>query len=791
MIRHALLGCSLIALAGAAQAQSNATGGTAPRVAEQSVQGTPSSPTQTASASATTSSDPAVAGDIIVTAQRRSENLQNVPIAITVVGGEALKANNFTSITDTQYLAPSLKFTPTPGAASFSVRGVGSQAFDYTVEQSVGVSLDDVIQTLPRALSLNTLADVERIEVLRGPQGTLFGKNTSAGLISIITRRPKLGEYSNEGHIQYGSRNELLAYDIINVPLGDTLAARVRASYQVRDPIVRTVSTGSIPTNRDYQFNGKLLWEPSSTLSLYAIGDYQNSSGDAGVWTLQSFGRGTTAPGVGNTFVRTSNTALGIVPSPTNRDSGIGTPTGLRTETYSGQLTANLSLGDHNLTSITAYKHLDYASSLEADSSPITVLDNNSATIKGHQFTQELRLASPTGRTFEYVVGGFYYKQNLDATQRQSGGLGFLPNRSPIELSSLGGRSNTNVRVENYAAFGELTIRPVDRVRILGGLRYTHDDISSSIFVSEIPGVCGLELLVARVCHATALPTAPRGGTTTKGALTGRGGIEVDVADHVMAYGTVSRGYKGAGIATVNGLLRTVRPETVWSEEVGLKSQFFDRKVTLNIAAFHSKYTDFQTQVYDPTIPPAGSFLTGNAGGLRTQGVEAEANVRPATGLVLSGGVSYIDAKFTSYFPACYTGQTAAQGCTLPGPTFDASGTRLPNAPRWTYTLSGSYETPEFNRLKGFANANYAWRSSVIYGVGDPNTFQEGYGILNMSVGIGDAEGRARFSVFARNLANKHFASQIFPSFFDAGGYSQILSDQAFRRIGAALDFRF
>ncbi len=789
MIRHALFGCSMLALAGAAQAQSNATGGTAPPVAEQSVQGTPSPSTQTATDA--TPVPEAASGDIIVTAQRRSENLQNVPIAITVVGGEALKANNFTNISDTQYLAPSLKFTPTPGTASFSIRGVGSQAFDYSVEQSVGISLDDVIQTLPRGLSLNTLADVERIEVLRGPQGTLFGKNTSAGLISIITRRPKLGEYSTEGQVQYGSRNELQAYNIVNIPLGDTLAARVRASYQLRDPIVRTVSTGSIPKNRDYQFNGKLLWEPTLALSLYAIGDYQNSVGDPGVWTLRTFGAGTVAPGVGNTFVRTSNTALGIVPSPTNRESGNGVRSSINTETYSGQLTANLSLGDHELTSITAYKHLDYAAEAEADSSPLTVLDNNRGAVKAHQFTQELRLASPTGRAFEYVIGGFYYKQKLDSTQRQSGGLGYLPNNSPIQISTVGGLSNFGLRIENYAAFGELTLRPVDRIRVIGGLRYTHDDISSSVFISEIPGVCGFELLIARVCHATVLPTNPIGGSTKKGALTGRGGIEVDLAPRVMAYATVSRGYKGAGIATVNALLSNVRPETVWSEEVGLKSQFFDRKLTLNIAAFHSKYTDFQTQVFDPSVPPAGTFLTGNAGGLRTQGVETEFSVRPLTGLVLSGGISYIDAKFTDYFPACYSGQTAAQGCNLQGPTFDARGTRLPNSPKWSYTLAGSYETPEFNGLKGFVNANYAHRSSVIFGVGNPNTFQPGYGILNMSVGIGDAEGHARFSVFAKNLANKRFAGTIFPTFFDAGGYSQILPDQAYRRIGAALDFRF
>lgn len=195
--------------------------------------------------------------------------------------------------------------------------------------------------------------------------------------------------------------------------------------------------------------------------------------------------------------------------------------------------------------------------------------------------------------------------------------------------------------------------------------------------------------------------------------------------------------------------------------------------------------------MFDPTIPPTGVFLTGNAGGAVTKGIEVDASARLATGLSLSGALSYIDAKFTDYQPSCYVGQTAARGCTLPGPTFDASGTPLPNAPKWAYNLSMNYETPVFRGLKGILNANYSYRSSVLFGVGDPNTYQEGYGVLNASIGISDETRAVRFSVFARNLFDKRFATSIGATTFDAGGYSQVLSDQAFRRIGAAIDFSF
>jgi iron complex outermembrane receptor protein len=729
-------------------------------------------------------------GDIVVTAQRRSENLQRVPIAITVVGGDALVRNNFTSITDIQYLAPSLKFTPAPFASSFSIRGIGSQAFDYSVESSVGLAVDEVIQTLPRALALNTLADVERVEVLRGPQGTLFGKNTSSGLISIVTRRPVMEQYSFEGHLQYGSRNEVQAYGIVNVPISENLAARVRAAYQVRDPVIRNISTGRIEESRDYQFNGKLLWEPTDTFSLYAIADYQDSRGEPGVRTLRTYGAGTTAPVLGGTFIRTQNTAMGIVAGPRNTTVALNADDYQKVTSFSGQVTASLQVGDHTLTSITAYKDQDYYFTYDTDSTPFPVLDNNIGTYEAYQATQEMRLSSASDCTLQYTLGAFVYRQKITATQQQSGTFGRLPNDSAVQLAGIGGLGNFGYLVNNQAAFGEFKLRISDAFRAIGGLRYTHDNIQTSYFVSQIPGVCGFSLL-AGVCQAAPLPSPLLRGRTDKGAITGRGGLELDVAPDVMTYATISRGYKGAGITTVSGVQYPVAPETVWSKEIGIKAQLFDRRVTLNVAAFHAKYRDFQAQVFNPAIPPTGAFLTGNAGGAVTKGVELDASVRPIPGLSLSGGVSYIDATFTDYQPACYAGQTAAQGCTLPGPTFDASGTGLPNAPKWSYNAALNYETPDLGGVKAFFNANYSYRSSVIFGVGDPNTVQEGYGLLNASFGVTDPEKKVRVSVFARNMTDKRFATSIGGTTFDAGGYSQVLSDQAFRRIGAALDLRF
>jgi iron complex outermembrane receptor protein len=752
----------------------------------------PSAPATQAASPPSESSD--TIAEVVVTAQRRTQNLRDVPIAITVVGGDTLKKGNFTTVSDIQYLAPSVQFTPTPAAPVFQVRGVGTQTFDYGIEQAVGLALDDVSQTLPRVNVLNTLADVERIEVLRGPQGTLFGKNTSAGLVSITTRKPQFDAYTNEAHLQYGSRNQLQAYDIINIPLSDTLAVRVRAAYQTQDPTLHNVGPGRIEDGVDYALNGKILWQATDKLSLYAIGDYQQSKGDPGEWSIRKFGAGTAAPGVGNNFVRNSNTALGVVAGPDNNDVALGAYDFRHAKNYGGQLTANYDLGGPTLTSVTAYRKLEQTINLEADQSPLTVLDVNTGPLRAHQFTQEVRIASPSGQRFDYVAGLYYYNQKTNSAQDQSGGLGYLPNGSTLRLSRVGGQSNFEVESKSYAAFGEGTLRATDKLRLILGGRYTKDEITSSLFVSRLDNVCETAVLVnPAYCHLTvpAAGTKPIGGKTSHGDWSGRAGVQYDLAPRTMAYVTVSRGYKGAGVSTVGNVAFDIDPETVLSYEAGLKADLLDRRLNLALAAFHSKYDDFQTQVFDPALGTAGAFRVGNAGGMRAQGVELEATLHAARGLTFNGGITYNDAKFTDYLAPCFAGQTAAQGCTLTGPRFDASGDKLPNAPKWSYSLNGNYERDLGPGLVGFLSANYAYRSAVLFGVGDDNTHQEGYGLLNLSAGIGGRDDRMKLSVFVHNAFDKRFAGVIFPSFFDVGGYSQVLPDAAFRRIGAAVDVRF
>ncbi|MEH3036079.1 MAG: TonB-dependent receptor [Sphingomonas adhaesiva] len=730
-------------------------------------------------------------GDIVVTAQRRAESLRTVPIAISVVSGDALVNSKATQLSDIQQFAPSVQFTTTVQNPTYSIRGVGTVAYDYGVEQSVGFALDDVNITLPRLNPINILADVERVEVLRGPQGTLFGKNTTAGLISITTRKPQLGEYSNEGHVQVGSRGQVEVYDVINVPVSNTVAVRVRAGYQTQDDPSRNFSYGRLADTRNWMANGKLLWEPTERLSLYAIADYQDSFYNSNGQSVLKYGTGGNAPATG--YIRNSLTSFGITPGPENRDVALDGDNFTHARTHGEQLTVSYDLGFANLTSVTAYRAEKWDGASDADNSARSVLNFNVAHIDAHQFSQELRLASAPGGTIDYVAGLFYYDRQVQSTQDQSGTFGYLPDTSTIRVASLGGLAVFGTGNKSYAGFAQGTLHATERLRFVLGGRYTHDDVSSSFNVDPLANVCGLVYVTSggRTCTATALPTASIDRSNGHGDWTGRAGVELDVAPTVMAYFTASRGYKATALTNTNGFLFVARPETVKAFELGLKGDYFDRLLSLNLALYSNDFNDFQTQVYDATLGATGGFRVGNAGGLLAKGVEAEATLRPYRGLTFGGGVTYSHARYQSYFPPCYPVQTAATGCNLPGPTFDASGMPLVNAPDWTAVANGAYTATLGRDLKVYLNGDFSYRSSVLFGVGDPNTRQGGYSLVNASIGLGDVADHARVSFWVRNLFDQRYRSRIGQTVFDRGGYVQVIPDAAYRRIGASLDWRF
>jgi iron complex outermembrane receptor protein len=735
-------------------------------------------------------------GDVIVTAQRRSEPLQKVPLAVTAVSGRQLQQSTFTSLADIQFLAPSVQFQ-SGVSPEYQVRGVGTQTFDYGIEQSVGVFIDDVTQSLPRSPDLGTLADISQIEVLRGPQGTLFGKNTSAGAIVITTNKPQIGVFEDDAHFSYGTANEVVAQDTLNLPLTDDLAARLTGGYVHRDGYVDNLFTHEkLYEHDDATFNGKLLWRPTSNLEVYFIADYQSHRDNgSSVWTIRSYGTGDSGvnPAFASpTFIRDELTAFGVTPGPNNDAGAWDGPIYTRNNTEGAQVEVNYHLGDYTLTSVSAYRAYDYNVALEVDSTPLPIFDTNTGFIHSGQATQEFRITSPSGRPFEYVAGLYFYDLINNPGQLQGGTFGLEPDSSTTFLSSQGGAPRYHVDSRSAAIFGQGTYHITDKLGLIIGGRYTYDDLLSQYHVVPAANFCQVLYVFGAPCLI-----GPQAGAleVRHGDWSGRVGLQYNFDKDTMAYVTVARGYKGPTVNNILGASTPVLPETSIDYEGGVKSQWFDHRLTLNVALFYEQFTNFQAQTFDTTVNPP-TFEEGNAGGLRSEGVEVEFNGRVTPELNISGGLTYADTYFTDYLTECdpglCVGMIDPKTGVFEAQLFQARGDALTNAPRWTYTLAANWHHPLNDKLMVDASANWVWKSAVYFAVGDSNTIQPGYGLFNGNVGIGSPDGRWRLGLFARNLFDQHYVVDIIPTFFDTGGYANFPDPNggSNRTIGVSLDMK-
>jgi iron complex outermembrane recepter protein len=733
---------------------------------------------------------PVVDNEIVVTAQKREERLRDVPLAVSAVTGSALQAQQITTATDLRLVSPSLNFTPSANARGegFAIRGVGTAIFSDTVEQSVGVVVDGVV--LGRSgQATGDLLDLERVEVLRGPQGMLFGKNASAGLISITTRRPQLGATTLDLNASYATLNEIKLSAIGNVPLGSIAALRLAVGGQTADGTIFNRRLNVDVNNRNEQnVRAKLLVEPSSDLSIVLSGDWQRRRSRCCSWTARS------AP-TGTTFA-TLNAAAGVVPSIGNREIAAGVPFFQNVDAWGVSGQADYDLGFATLTSITAFRRWKNTDNNDPDLLPANILDVNTGTSRLRQFSQEVRLTSPSGPV-EWVAGLFYYNQTNVTESNQTGTLG------AVALPSLLGTTlftdTTNI---SKAAFGQITVRPVSGLKLIAGARYTDEKIDLVLRQAQAPGT--IATIPGRFSGTI---TGSTGATNLSYRLT----AQVDVTPTLMVYATHARGFKGPGINTLGvstSVTEVVRPEIPTTYEVGARGAWLNNRVSFAIAAYRTDYTNFQAQVFDQGVTP-GRFRVTNAGKLKTQGIEAELSVRPVTGLTLSFNGNYLDATYADFQNiACYTGQpilpfgtvrtsdrqcirvSAAAGATA---VTNGTGNRLGNAPQLTFTLFGRYEVPIGN-LKGFIQGNYQFRDKVNFSAaGDPNLVQDSFGLVNGSLGLTSEDSRWTATVFVKNLFDKFYATNIIsqPVLNAPGVYSQFFTPDARRIVGVSLGLKF
>lgn len=682
--------------------------------------------------------------DIIVTAQKRAERVQDVPLAVQVLTGDALQAQGVRQFTDLTKAAPSLIIRPAeqPVNASISIRGIGTFAFSPSVEPSVAVQIDDVpVQFLARAFA--DLSDIERIEVLRGPQSTLYGRSASAGLLNIVTQGPSAHLTGRVGGLVTTDR-EYSGNAALSGPLTDTLGFRTSVNYDTFDGNVRNLFNGErVNGFRTLSTRGKLVWNPTPNLNLTAqigyidghttIGrPFARVSPNARLRGVAAYTPAVFAPGV--TFTDDNTNVVNNVTSGTDYSD------------FSQSLRASLDLGFASLVSITAWDHFKQFDILDQDESAIAALDNRQfGTFNTHAFSQELRLVSSGKTRLRYTLGLFY--SNLNLTRDFTRGPFF----------SIGRWYATNGN-KQYAAFGQAEYEIIDGTSLIGGIRAGHGKIDYTFL-------------------DYAANNAKFAGNNSEDYQTYKAGIQQRVTKDVMAFATFATGHKGQAydIGTGFNLVRQnsgpVRPETSKDWQLGVKSQFLDRKVTLNVTLFNTTFDNFQAQGIETLADGTINFRLANVGKLRTRGVELEGGVRFNRELNLSGGVTYVDAKILSFpLAQCYPGQTVAQGCIGSPSRQNLAGYRPAQAPEWKLSVSADYTPSLTPTLDGVFQAAYNYQGAFNFGINrDPETVQKAYGILNLSFGIRGADRKWELVGFVNNVFDKHYFFNVNNSYGNQG----------------------
>ncbi len=709
-------------------------------------------------AAAPAADDATTLAPVIVTAERREENLQVVPAAVTVVSGKTVEDSNFRQVTDLQYVIPGVQYDPTNGSA-FQIRGVGTTSFDFSTEKSVSVVVDDVVMDGQRDSGLTGLTDIKNVEALMGPQGTLFGKNSTSGVIQITTNNPVLSTWQAKGGLSYGERNDYNVDATINAPIGGNAAIRVTAFTDGQDGYGKYTTLGkTLGAQQEYGYRAKLLWQPISKLQIILSNDYARHW-DNSIRTAVSG-----APA----FLTALQNANGVFPNPRNADNADSRPGSIRWVEYGDSLRLKYQIGGDTITSITAYRATRYVNDTQADLVPISqyaYIPFNNGDLHTSKFSQEFRWASPTGQFFEYLGGVFYNKLIADQTQLQwatAQVLGQAPTgilKTPqllVSTTSPGGNpGNTALfmaRNQTAAVFGQIKFNLTEKFNIAFGGRYTYDHNTQSLsfpFVSSV----GYTGVVNPFVGATVTPYQPEGAVTGHN-FSYRIAPQYKVADNLMVYATYSTGYKPGGVAFVSSKYDPFKEETVYAWELGEKSEWFEHRLRFNLDAFVEHFSGYQatTLVTVPGIPlPQG--VIGNAGGLTSKGAEATFDYLATDALSFSGSVTYADTEFTNY-RYC---STAA--CTT---IVNYTKTTPPNAPRWSGFISATYKRELFSFLKMDANLQYAYRSKIWAGpaVGEPAyALVAGYGLFNGRVSFSPKNSALQFGVYGRNLLNQYFAT--------------------------------
>lgn len=679
--------------------------------------------------------------ELVVTARKREQNLQEVGGGVSLLSGREIAEAQLRSTDDLSTLIPALNVQASsgPSTSSFNIRGIGTRTFSPGVEPSVSTMLDGVVMGRSGMAFLD-LVDIERIEVLRGPQGTLYGKNASGGVIHIITKDPSP---ELEGTISATAieEKEYRFNGTISGPITDSLGYRITGSIVDDEGYSRNVADNSrVNGTENYNLRGKLLWQVNEDLEFLWSSDYRESECECTLLSLRSVME---SPNQQNYL----DQLFPVVPSKDNQDVNNDQETFSEIEASGHSLTVDWAVGDHVITSISAYRDWSSEGIVDLDNlptNPIALSFPGPPTSDTEQFSQEFRLASSPANWGSYVIGAYYFEQEVETGSRVGTTL-IIP---ALRVA------RTEVNVENYSLFGEVNFALTDQLELILGGRYTYDDIS---YYTEVMGTDNIVFP----------PEGASGDSLDEDDFSEKIALQWTLNDDAMVYASYVSGYKGPAFDTSlvarDGF---VDPETSDAWEAGLKSTWFDGRLIFNIAAFYAEYQDFQAEASvddnpDDMLP--GNFLVLNAGEVSTKGIEIEFISRPTQNWGITGGFAYTDATIEE-FPGgnCSGGQKFRGECPLGFQ--DLEGGELPYTPKWKANIATTYlfncESLPFDVMLG---ANLRSQDDVLYELSqDEFTFQDAYSIVDISTSLIGRDSRYRINAFVKNVFDKSYATLIF-----------------------------
>lgn len=661
-------------------------------------------------ATSTTASEPGE-GDIVVTARKRAEHLQDVPISITALSEKQLETRGVTTVGDLAHAFPSFHYVERGNLQiEMTIRGIGGDARNIGIDSGVGMYIDGVY--MARSTGYNSdLADTQQVEVLRGPQGTLFGKNAIAGVVSITTKKPA-EEFGGFVYASYGNYNAFRTQAAINVPLSSSLFAKVSVATWDRDGyILNTFNNTKVNDENRRGGRFQLRYADGGPLEInFSI----DATRDRRVYNANQTGgpQGAAAPYfTPSRFVENFD----ILPRD-NRDM------------WGGHLTVDYSFGNGGtLTNILGYRNIKTDVWSDVDMLPVDLVHSAPNNDLSESWSEELRYVSPSNKPFRYVIGGYYFSA-AGRGFRQVYVNGSLPN---------GAINHTSVNTKSLAGFLNADFDVTPAFTITGGIRYTHETKDGSYF-QQRPNL------------NYDFPNLQR----TDNNVSWSGSLKYKLSPNLSTYVTISRGFKSGGfnmdtfsIATVTPETIAFNPEKVTNYEIGAKGSLLDGAVTFSAAAYHIDFADKQVSQF---IPVPGNNIPAisvtNAGKVRIRGFELESTIRPTEGLTITASLARVDAKYTSFDDAALVN----------GQLVSYTGKKVERSPDWTGSIKIDYTRPvRHGKVMGSVGLDYTG-DTYFQPDNDPLQFQKGYALLNGRLAY-ESDAGWTVALWGKNITGKDY----------------------------------